>query len=669
MPLSPSKLLKKVLIGNDAGWILSFHKESTVGGATVSVSGDQPFEIGRDDYYAEISASLPNSLEGGVYRFVIEGLTDEHYKKIVQMKGKDSLVVKLYLFWRDTNASAAGYMKNVASLTDTVGVIKSEDVQESLVAVLNILSISRKAGTRRYETTIIARERVFDILTTRRLCASLDASDLLTSAEAVASNNGIEVSMYPFSEGNDQAQSSENQGTENQELEEGVTLLETLQELGRRLEEKTGKYGRKMFLIRNGKLHIGNRRFPLDGEPLDLTLSNGLIEIETLEPLKTDPNFDHCADQDKQPPQRRQFKLTCKGRPDIKPGEMVRFVLPDEEVETTRPGVSGVVGDLVKGPLIPSLGDLNFENQNPVKIYVISVDHKLGRTSSFKTTVMGVEVKGSDQDEVWDTHTRRNNEAESEEPAGGNGEERVAQAVRRRVQRTIESRRFPEVGEVRGATVRGTEEPPRQTLTVWRGLQPADGRSNQARRLDIVRPSPAPATGVPYTTPFAWGKCGLVLPRYPGTRVLVTHRNGHRNDPVEIGALWESANGPDSEPGDWWLLLPVGVPADRRVNIAGSEPPEEHNGKVTQDLIDADGNRIIEVGELTVNVLPQNMLKDAGQRPEHGKHVEGGASIIIKPDGSVVIKAKKIEFDAGDGEIALKAKNVNVQVSDSMNVS
>jgi hypothetical protein len=184
-----------------------------------------------------------------------------------------------------------------------------------------------------------------------------------------------------------------------------------------------------------------------------------------------------------------------------------------------------------------------------------------------------------------------------------------------------------------------------------------------------------PVTAAAYTTPFAWGKCGLVLPRYPGTRVFVAYRNGLRNDPVEIGALWESGHGPDSQAGDWWLILPVGIPENERATIAEDKTPQEHTGKVSQDLIDADGNRVIEVGELTVRV-GRDKLKKAGERPARGQadsvtieHSGGGASITIDQNGKISIKGKNIELDAGSGDIKMNAANVKVTVSGSMDIS
>ena len=150
--LSPAQMLDKVAVGNDAGWALAFHHE--VAGQIVEKPDDPVFT--RDDYYAEITASLPPDLSGGTYTFVVEGLTDDDYRKIAQTDGKGPSVVRLYLYWRDT-ASSPAYFASVAGVMDLFGGLKEKAMKEALVAELSVVKVSRKAGTRRYETTITAR--------------------------------------------------------------------------------------------------------------------------------------------------------------------------------------------------------------------------------------------------------------------------------------------------------------------------------------------------------------------------------------------------------------------------------------------------------------------------------------------------------------------------------
>jgi hypothetical protein len=158
--------------------------------------------------------------------------------------------------------------------------------------------------------------------------------------------------------------------------------------------------------------------------------------------------------------------------------------------------------------------------------------------------------------------------------------------------------------------------------------------------------------------------------------VVLAHRNGRANDKLDIGALWESGHGPVSQPGDWWLSLPAldGPPPS---SVSDTQTPQEHTGKVTQDLTDAAGNRFIEVGELTVRV-GKGKLEQAGTRPQEPadgrgavtiEHTGGGAKLVIKPDGSIEITCKNLTIDAGqNGTITMKALKVDVEVGQAMEV-
>jgi hypothetical protein len=212
-----------------------------------------------------------------------------------------------------------------------------------------------------------------------------------------------------------------------------------------------------------------------------------------------------------------------------------------------------------------------------------------------------------------------------------------------------------------------------QTELVWRGLAPSDGRAHQSRRLDVERDDPTSIQGVSYLTPFAWGPCGLVLPRYPGSRVLLVHRDGSSDDPLDTGALWEAGSAPPSHPGDWWLILPTEV-ADRE-SLTDDQRLNTYSGKATNDLIDADGNRCIEVGALTIRV-GANGLTAAGTRPQPPsadvaiEHADGKTKLLVKADGTIEIHAAKhLTLAVADGAIELRAKTVDVHVSDSMNVT
>ena len=661
---SPEQLLSAVTVGNDAGWTLAFHKMNPAGHWQIET---KPYLVlGRDDYYAEIEAALPGDLTGGKYAFVIEGLTDAHYRKIAADD-----VVRLYLYWRDTSATAAGYIANVAGLTDKLSELSAEALKGFLVAELVIAGVSRRAGKRRYEATIDARERAFVLLGRKVLQGNLKPDTYRDAALALTENVSVPVELHGFTPSGTivPAATAAHPGDGTFSADFGESAARALTRLGDAIEAATEKHGRGMLLIRDGRVHVGPRTIvgPLR-RPLELTHRDGLIEA-----VKDAPQAEPTVDGVQEQTGRSQYRLTLKGRPDLKPGDVVSFVpAPEDEAGKAEPARAlGAVVAGVAGPLLAeeAMGE-------PVTLYVNSVAHRLGRTSGFVTTLSGVALEPGE--DGWD-----------DAPAPGKSGQRGASAstsvgaartIRSVAQDAAAAARAPEVGEVRAANSarRGEEkEPPSQTLTLWRGLTRPDGRGNQARRLDIRRKNPAVFEGVAYATPFAWGQFGLVLPRYPGTRVLMVHRNGEPRDPVEIGAVWESGTGPDSKPGDWWLHLPAGVPEERRTAAAdGETAPEAWGGTATSDLIDADGNRVIQVGQLTIRIG----METAGVRPERAaleggvtiEHFDGDARITIDASGKIVIEANgDLELVSKQGDIKLKAEagNVDVSVANAMNVS
>ena len=190
------------------------------------------------------------------------------------------------------------------------------------------------------------------------------------------------------------------------------------------------------------------------------------------------------------------------------------------------------------------------------------------------------------------------------------------------------------------------------------------------------------ALGVPYLTPFAFGKCGLVLPRYPKTRVLLAYRKGDPNDPIDLGALWQSGHVPTGAAmGDWWLSLPAKLDGDPLASADDSETSSDHDkysGKISQDLIDAAGRRAIDVATLRIRA-GSDTLNDVGTKitpaPDGSalviEHTKNGntASITIKDDASIEMSSStKITFTS-QGDIEMHAQNVKVHVSGKMDVA
>jgi hypothetical protein len=648
---------QKMLVGNDAGWIVSFR----------DAQDREVLAIGRDTHNAEIDVTLESGLSAGSYQLVVEGLTDDQVIRLTNER--DGLRAHLFLYWRDVHGSLLSSLASWVGLTDLLSGPSSDELQKAHVGVFALTSVSRRAGERRYETILEGRELVYHRLETRRIAERFGPVSFPEAMGRLAKAVGIATFLHGVGEKGellDRVRPEGKEGIETVTEEKGTRYVDAVARWAASIEQATGLHGRGMALLRDGMLHLGKRPIPLDGRPVrDVHLGNGLAEVNERPPVRLDPEG---PGDDQEPPRtRRQLQILAKGRPDLKPGDVIRVEAPPSKPEELRlrPSLGAALGGTFAGPLIA-------EDQPSTLLYVSSVRHRLGRRRGFVTEATGVVIDRAE--DAWDRRRPLGVRVALGVVGGGaNAALQAARGVRAIAEHAARETRHAEVGEVRASTTRNEKaEPPAHTTTIWRGLEPGDGLPSRARRLATVRADPSPVEGVPYASPFAWGKCGLVLPRYPGMRVVMVHRNGDPDDAVDVGALWESGVGPDAEPGDYWLILPASVAAAQRAAIADDAQPEPPTGPATQDLIDADGNRVIEVGKLTIRI-GRNALRSAGERPpvadppvaiEH----ESGTRILIRDDGTVVVEsASNLELRAKQ-DIRMKAKNVIAEVEESFDV-
>jgi hypothetical protein len=212
---------------------------------------------------------------------------------------------------------------------------------------------------------------------------------------------------------------------------------------------------------------------------------------------------------------------------------------------------------------------------------------------------------------------------------------------------------------------------PRHTSDVWYADITPDGFPGAVQRTAVTEDQHGELLRVPYVTPFAWGSYGMVLPRYPGTRVVLANAGGGPGDFVDVGAVWPRNAGPHAQPGDYWLALPVSIAQREHLQDPAKQLPDD--GPATHDLIDGDGTRVIETSRFVLRVT--DGLTQVPNRPQPGDDPAGSvviesrsgqdisARIVLKDDGSVTITATSITFDTqGRGDIELKAKNVKVHL-------
>lgn len=657
--------------GSVAAWALSFHQDHA------GDLGDTLLTVGSDTYDGTISATLPEDLSGGSYDVVIEGMTDEDYAQIHLGPG-DALAARLHLWWKDSPSGVLGDLASFTGFTDPLGALTPKPPEHSLVAVLRVDRVSRRAGERRYEAVLSLRERVVARLGSTRV-PGLCYDSLDGAISAVGSAAGITITAHDVSSAtpgpNEPSWASVNPGTALAALQDEHSLTE--HGLLGQVRDGLRLYGPKAALIRDGVLHVGRwNEHPLPSRTVDE--DTGLVAVQR-GPAKA---RDTAAGDPPSgaPTARDTLTITALGRPDIKPGDTVKVRLPPEDFPDTSPSSTGAA--LLTAATGFVTGSFTDEPAGPPKTCLAgTVSHRLSRRAGFVTTVHAV-VLTSDSDHGWDqaAPAARPAPAREQRPRGAVPPDTAHAAARaiRDVFLDVTGRVVNRVAQIRShpASTATGQTPPRHTSVAWYADVAGDGMPAGAQRVPITPEHHGEAREVPYLSPFAWGHYGLVLPRYPGTRVMLTSAGG-ASDFVDIGALWARDAGPPSEAGDYWLVLPVGVSAREDI---GTGDGSAQDGPATHDLIDGDGARVIETKRFVVRVTDQPTTCTA--RPEPGNDAPDGsvlieaksessaAQIVLREDGSITVKGTAITFDtSGHGDITLKADNVKVNVSGTMDVS
>lgn len=212
-----------------------------------------------------------------------------------------------------------------------------------------------------------------------------------------------------------------------------------------------------------------------------------------------------------------------------------------------------------------------------------------------------------------------------------------ADNVVRRLSKTMESqqRRQPaiEVGQVKAY------KPGEHLSTLYHGQRYRPAETQPSIRTAVTNEEQQHFPDKPIVSPFAWHKCGLVVPIYPGMKALLSHNLNLSNDVLVNGFIWSEEpkiEPPKNKEGDWWLCLPV--------DFDTSTPPKE-NTKAVNDITANNGKRVIEVKGLKVVV---GKLPSVGVRPVEGEDDEfliehkSGTKFKIASDGELTIEAAKV---------------------------
>jgi hypothetical protein len=655
-------------IGRVPCWALRFFDEAVGGGQET----EPLLTVDHDFHTAEISLALQGGLTAGRIEVKIGRLRADAFGKLAtaQMQtirrgdngreGKRRISMELALWWSNPLVPAGAF------------------AADRVVETFRVTKMTREAEGLDVVTRIEGRRALYDRLSLMRTPPGdgMVVPDTLAAVrEALGAANleeGTDFVVHPPTGA---------PVPNSQRLPPDAPVLTVLEQLRQQMvRQPPYRRGRPLYLIRGGKIHVGPwRPIPhrdqaaggLLGPVLDaasggpvkeMTAAVGLLtakEIGTTASLSADETA-----VGQTPPERTAWELRAAGRQDLQPGDVLLFRHPGEAE-----GLFGGFG-------LPSLpAGLGGDADRSVHCYVSEVAHKLSRAEGWITTVTGVEVGDAGAD-AWDeVQTREGelpedgDEGEASTPAG-----RVARSVRRRIDHAFATRPVSTIGEVRAHATETTEsmgvvQSAAQTTEVLRGILDLGG-PRQARLDDIDRARNDRQPNVPYVTPFAWGPFGQVLPRYPGMRVMLLHHRSQDTDPVEVGALWKTPDAQTSraptntQPGDWWLILPAYGDAAPPGPASGTDPvAPEPDLKASHDLIAASGERVIEVNGFTIRAFtaaslhgPSDRPRGAAGDPDEGgiliEQSDGGSSIRMLKDGTVHIVA--------GGDLSLTGDNIRL---------
>jgi hypothetical protein len=630
-----------------------FAGADALAGAALGLIGGSPpplITFDRGGHYARIEVDAQVGLSGGGFALVLQRALPDDYDRLAAAKTACDaknvpLVAEVSLGWT-SNRGLPGMLGPSSEGLEPAGAFAITEITPSVEGVA-------------YRIALHGRELFGYRLSQRRITKAEVAKTPEDAVVAVLKLLGFADDDYLVDKDNPPPPPATQPEIK---LALGQDGLTEVQRIGTLIEAFGKRQGRKPFLVRDRVLHIGvGRAIPFmgpkaEGKVVRVSTATGMIGYAETRAMPRDPKFDFAeafaaGNLTATPEMRRGFRLDLVGAPEIRPGDVVAFP-PAKDPTSAAP---------VELPL-------SEDWDKAIELYVDTVSHRIEPNAGFMTTVTGVQVEtaGGTPTSLWDVPSEAPVKATTPGARGlddGTAEGALSNSVAQSVERALARYALAEVAEV-AAEGDPSLLPLASNLVVGLSDQPSYMRRSAIN--DLFREGQGVMPSVPYASPFAWGPFGLVVPRYPGTRVMLLPGHGDNEDAVDIGALWHGPPGDatarpsKARQGDWWLKLPARIePATSDAVVAGPvAPPAE--ALATNDLTDAEGNRFIEVGQLVIRVGDKALQKGT-ERPAAGS-APAAAIVIEQKDGEALIT-----IDA-EGKVTIKAKNVAVEVSGTMDV-
>lgn len=278
------------------------------------------------------------------------------------------------------------------------------------------------------------------------------------------------------------------------------------------------------------------------------------------------------------------------------------------------------------------------EYKNPFDFRVHSLIHEFSMTA-------GYICKGKAYKPSADDNCRRRESALSLHSAI-----KISDDMTKKIRSEQFRRPTLEIGKVK------TYEPEKHLGTLYYTQRRERTETQPSIRTDVDANEKQLFPNKPIASSFAWHKCGMVVPVYPGMKAVLNHNLNLPNDVLVSGFIWAEQpeiTPPKNREGDWWLCLPI--------DFDTSKPPSDST-KAVNDLIANNGKRMIEVKGLKITVGNDKLI-DVGNRPAEGEDDEfliehkSGTTFKITSDGALAIEAESISIK---GDITIEG-NVEIK--------
>ncbi|HKO43853.1 MAG TPA: hypothetical protein VJU84_11305 [Pyrinomonadaceae bacterium] len=232
---------------------------------------------------------------------------------------------------------------------------------------------------------------------------------------------------------------------------------------------------------------------------------------------------------------------------------------------------------------------------------------------------------------------------ERERSFGNPGAAGVADSVSQLTENGQRNRPTFEVGKVKTYTPGESSDAEKHVSSLYFGQDFERTENQPSVNVDVDANEQRLFRNKPMVSPFAWNKCGLIVPVYEGMKAALSHSLNLQDDVLVSGFIWSQTPDiapPPNKAGDWWLCLPI--------DFDTSSPPSDST-KAVNDLTANNGKRLIQLKGLKI-MIGASTLPNVGERPEEGADDEfliehkSGTILKIADDGKVTIEASNLEI-------------------------